>query len=80
VTVDDNTPVDEVVRIMETHRIKRLPVMRENRMVGIISRENLMHALLRSIHKSTALTKQKEAERGRLAELEREAWLHRTRT
>jgi hypothetical protein len=49
-------------------------------MVGIISRENLMHALLRSIHKSTALTKQKEAERGRLAELEREAWLHRTRT
>lgn len=80
VTVDDNTPVDEVVRIMETHRIKRLPVMRENRMVGIISRENLMHALLRSIHKSTALTKQNEAERGRLAELEREAWLHRTRT
>lgn len=80
VTVDDNAPIAEVVRMMETHRIKRLPVMRENRMVGIISRENLMQALVRSIHQSTARAKQEEADRGRLAELEREAWLHRTRT
>lgn len=80
VTVDDNAPIGEVVRMMETHRVKRLPVMRESRMVGIISRENLMHALVRSIRNSTARAKQEEADRGRLAELEREAWLHRTRT
>lgn len=80
VTVDENAPIDEVVRTMETHRVKRLPVVREGRMVGIISRENLMHALVRSIHRSTARARQEEAARGRLAELEREAWLHRTRT
>jgi hypothetical protein len=30
---------------MERHRIKRLPVTRDGRMVGIVSRANLMHAL-----------------------------------
>ena len=80
VTVDDNAPIDEAVRMMETHRIKRLPVTRESRIVGIISRENLMRALVRSIHKTKAWAKQEEIDRGRLAELEREAWLHRTRT
>jgi len=30
---------------MERRRIKRLPVMRAGRMVGIVSRANLMHAL-----------------------------------
>jgi len=30
---------------MERRRVKRLPVVRAGRMVGIISRANLMHAL-----------------------------------
>ena len=30
---------------MERRRVKRLPVMRAGRMVGIVSRANLMHAL-----------------------------------
>jgi len=30
---------------MESRRVKRLPVVRNGRMVGIISRANLMHAL-----------------------------------
>lgn len=31
--------------MMEKHRIKRLPVMRHGRIVGLISRANLMQAL-----------------------------------
>jgi CBS domain-containing protein len=31
--------------MMERHRIKRIPVTRDGRVVGIISRANLMHAL-----------------------------------
>ena len=34
-----------VVELMERHRVKRLPVMRGDGMVGIVSRANLMHAL-----------------------------------
>jgi CBS domain-containing protein len=45
VTASEDTPLDEVVRIMERKRIKRLPVMRGRDVVGIVSRANLLHAL-----------------------------------
>jgi CBS domain-containing protein len=44
-TVAEDDSLDEVVEIMERRHIKRLPVMRDGRMVGIVSRANLMHAL-----------------------------------
>ncbi|MGA8611583.1 MAG: CBS domain-containing protein [Xanthobacteraceae bacterium] len=44
-TVGENDPLETVVKLMERRRIKRLPVMRDGRMVGIISRANLLHAL-----------------------------------
>ena len=46
VTVTEDTPLDEVVRLMERHRIKRLPVLREGKLVGIVTRANIMHALV----------------------------------
>jgi CBS domain-containing protein len=45
ITVGEDVPLDEVVRIMERRRIKRLPVMRGEKVVGIVSRANLLHAL-----------------------------------
>jgi len=44
-TVDEDDSLEKVVELMERHHIKRLPVIRRGRMVGIISRANLMHAL-----------------------------------
>lgn len=44
-TIDETTPVDEIVALMERRRIKRVPVMRDGKMVGIVSRANLMQAL-----------------------------------
>jgi len=44
-TVTESDALETVVELMEHHHIKRLPVMRGGRMVGIISRANLMHAL-----------------------------------
>ena len=44
-TVTEDTPLDEVVRLMEKRRIKRLPVVRGTAVVGIVSRANLVHAL-----------------------------------
>src|SRR5512133_1466617 len=44
-TVAPDTPVQEVVRLMERHRVKRLPVLENGRLVGIISRANLLRAL-----------------------------------
>jgi CBS-domain-containing membrane protein len=45
VTVGEEDALETVVQLMERHDVKRLPVMRGGRMVGIISRANLMHAL-----------------------------------
>jgi CBS domain-containing protein len=50
VTVGEDDSLEAVVQLMERRRIKRLPVMRNGRMVGIISRANLMHALASLAH------------------------------
>jgi len=45
VTVAEDTALEEVVNLMEKRRIKRIPVLRGNEVVGIVSRANLLHAL-----------------------------------
>ncbi len=44
-SLTEDEPLEDVVELMERHHIKRLPVMRGEQMVGIVSRSNLMHAL-----------------------------------
>jgi CBS-domain-containing membrane protein len=46
ITIAEDTPLEEAVTLMERHRIKRLPVVRDGRVVGIVSRANIMHALV----------------------------------
>jgi CBS domain-containing protein len=45
VTVTEETPVGEIARLLEEHRIKRVPVVRDGKLVGIVSRANLLHGL-----------------------------------
>jgi CBS domain-containing protein len=52
ITANENTPLDQVVHVMETRRVKRLPVVRRRKVVGIVSRANLMLAVA-SIHRAT---------------------------
>ncbi len=44
-TVDEDETLEKVVELMERRHVKRVPVVRGGRMVGIVSRANLMHAL-----------------------------------
>jgi CBS domain-containing protein len=46
ITVTEDDSLETVVELMEHRRIKRLPVLRDGKVVGIISRANLMHALV----------------------------------
>ena len=46
VAVAPEAPLDTVVRLMESRHIKRLPVIDGGRLVGIVSRANLVRALL----------------------------------
>jgi len=43
--VAPDTPLQQVVELMERQRIKRVPVVEDGRLVGIISRANLLRAL-----------------------------------
>jgi CBS domain-containing protein len=45
VTVGEDTETSEVARLLTTHRIKRVPALRDGRIVGIVSRADLVRAL-----------------------------------
>ena len=45
-TVTEDTDLEDIVELMERHRIKRVPVVRGNKVVGIVTRSNLMHAMV----------------------------------
>ncbi|MDE2229380.1 MAG: CBS domain-containing protein [Alphaproteobacteria bacterium] len=45
VTVDETADVAEIARLLTTYRIKRVPVVHDGRIVGIVSRADLLRAL-----------------------------------
>jgi CBS domain-containing protein len=45
-SVSEDTPLEKIVDLMESHKIKRVPVTRDGRLIGIVSRTNLMRAIL----------------------------------
>ncbi len=44
-TVSEETDLADVAMLLETRRIKRVPVVRDGKVVGIVSRSNLVRAL-----------------------------------
>jgi CBS domain-containing protein len=54
-SIGEDEPLEAVVELMERRRVKRLPVMRGETMVGVISRANLLHALA-TIARDTPVT------------------------
>ncbi len=45
ISVTDETPLAEIARLLEKNRIKRVPVMANGELVGLISRANLLRGL-----------------------------------
>jgi CBS domain-containing protein len=54
VTVGEDVSLATAVELMERKRIKRLPVVRDGKIVGIISRANLVRAIVSSAEDSKA--------------------------
>lgn len=50
ITVDEETPLEELVRLMEKNGIKRLPVMSGKILKGIVTRSNLLQAVASIAH------------------------------
>ena len=49
ITVDESTPLNEIAELLERHHIKRVPVLSDGGLVGIVSRANLLHGLANTI-------------------------------
>jgi CBS domain-containing protein len=50
ISVREDTAVEEIAQLMTTHRIKRVPVMRDRSVVGIVSRADIVSAIARGEH------------------------------
>lgn len=42
VTITEDTPLPEIAALLEKHHVKRVPVLRDGSLVGIVSRANLL--------------------------------------
>ncbi len=75
VTVDAAAPLQEVVGEMQRHRVRRVPVLRDGRLVGIVSRADLVRALGASLPPAASPARSDaEIERDFKAELDRQSW------
>ena len=78
VSVTLDTPLKEVVELMERHRIKRVPVLHGEVLVGILSRADLLRALLGALQEEESpATNDGEIRERILGELAKAAWMPR---
>ena len=78
VSVAPDTPLKEIVGLMERHRIKRVPVLDGDAPVGILSRADLLRGLAGALEATPpAATTDAEIRERILAELARTAWVPR---
>jgi len=52
VMVDEGTDSTEIAALLIAHRIKRVPVVRDGRLVGIVSRADLLRAIAPAVRQS----------------------------
>jgi osmotically-inducible protein OsmY len=67
--------LDQAVHLMERYRVKRLPVVRGRQVVGIVTRSNLVRAVVRMAHEARPISANDEDIRARLVgELKKLPW------
>src|SRR5215468_8136145 len=49
ISVNEETPLSEIAALFERKRIKRVPVVKDGKLVGIVSRANLIQALASAV-------------------------------
>ncbi len=74
ITAEPDTPLSEIAVSLEQHRVKRLPILRNGQLVGIISRANLVQAIASSGNKLDIPVSDSAIRARLLAKLNREDW------
>ena len=76
--VSDATELADIANLLETKRIKRVPVVRDGKLVGIVSRANLVRALAAAGSRLSAdtATDDRTIRQKLLTELQGQDWVH----
>ena len=74
VTVKPTTMLAEAVDLMEKHHVKRLPVVSRGKLVGIVSRSDLLKTLTRYLPAPLSNAKDREIEAAIINELAAQSW------
>lgn len=79
-TIDEDAPLTDAVSMLEKHHINRLPVTRQGRLIGIVSRGDLMRILLRRLPAAGGAQMRSDAEIHQhiAEELQQQPWLDRS--
>jgi CBS domain-containing protein len=77
--VDAKAPLTDIVALMEEHRVKRVPVLEGDRVVGVVSRADLLRALSVAAREHGAVAADDATIRDRILNtLSRESWAPKT--
>ncbi len=78
VSIAPDTTLAEAAALMERHKVKRLPVVANGKLVGIVSRADFLRALIERAEKDAATPASDEEIRARIqAEIDRQSWAPR---
>jgi CBS domain-containing protein len=73
-TVEETTPLEEVVKLMEKRHIKRVPVVRDGGVAGIITRSDLLRAFLKASAAREVPASDEDIRRNICDTIEQEGW------
>ncbi len=48
VTATEDTPVDRIADLLQSHGVKRVPIVRDGKVVGVVSRADVIRAMARA--------------------------------
>ncbi len=74
ITIADTTELADIANLLETKHIKRVPVLRDGKLVGIVSRANLVRAVAAAPRAAASDGDDRAVRAQLLAELNREEW------
>ncbi|MGZ5938289.1 MAG: CBS domain-containing protein [Rhizomicrobium sp.] len=74
-TVSEDAELQDVVALMERNHVKRIPVLRGGKVVGIVTRQNLLRAVVGSAPANLPVTNDDEIRERFLTELNKQPWI-----
>jgi CBS domain-containing protein len=76
ITIDEAATLAEIAKTLERHRIKRVPVLQDGKLVGIVSRGNLLQTLATPEVEPAGTVDDDTIREQLIAELRRQPWAH----